>query len=247
MNSEIEGDSGSISEDIRGMNKQRDKIRAIITGATGMVGKGVLLECLDHTEVDRVLVITRRSLNMEHPKLVEIIHADFYDWTAIHDELTGYNACFFCLGVSAFRMSEADYTKITFDLTLGLARTLLDLNPDMTFCYVSGEGTDSSEKGRVMWARVKGKTENAIMKMPFRSSYMFRPGIIQPKKGIKSSTPMYNTMYTVLGPLLSVIKVLVPKRITDTELVGRAMIEAVLNGYSKKLLANKDINALAKV
>jgi hypothetical protein len=223
------------------------KLSVIITGATGMVGKGVLLECLDHADVEKVLVINRRSLDMDHPKLKELVRKDFYNLEDIKDQLAGYNTCFFCLGVSAFRMSEEDYTKITYELTTEFARTVLELNPDMTFCYVSGEGTDSTESSKMMWARVKGKTENTLLDMPFKAVYMFRPGVILPKKGIKSSTPMYNTMYTIMGPLLKLIRAVSPDRITDTEMVGRAMINTALKGYDKKHLANKDINSVARI
>ena len=221
-------------------------LKVVITGATGMVGKGVLLECLDNDNIDSVLVINRRSIDMEHDKLKEIVHQDFYDLTSIEDQLKGYDACFFCLGVSAYRMSEADYTKITYDLTLHFAKTLLRLNPDITFIYVSGQGTDGSEKGRIMWARVKGKTENAILVMPFRKSYMFRPGFIQPMRGIKSSTKMYNTIYTIIKPFMPVLKLLFPKSITNTDRVGKAMINSVTIGYDKTHLDNKDINQLAE-
>ena len=222
------------------------KLKVVITGATGMVGKGVLLECLDSENIDSVLLINRRSIDMEHDKLKEIVHQDFYDLSSIEDQLKGYDACFFCLGVSAYRMSEEDYTKITYDLTLHFANTLIKLNPEITFCYVSGQGTDGSEEGRIMWARVKGKTENAILGMPFKKSYMFRPGFIQPLRGIKSSTKMYNTMYAIINPFMPVLKLLFSKSITNTDRVGKAMINSVTSGYDKTHLDNKDINQLAE-
>ena len=222
------------------------KLKVVITGATGMVGKGVLLECLDSENIDSVLLINRRSIDMEHDKLKEIVHQDFYDLSSIEDQLKGYDACFFCLGVSAYRMSEEDYTKITYDLTLHFANTLIKLNPEITFCYVSGQGTDGSEEGRIMWARVKGKTENAILGMPFKKSYMFRPGFIQPLRGIKSSTKMYNTMYAIINPFMPVLKLLFAKSITNTDRVGKAMINSVTIGYDKTHLDNKDINQLAE-
>ena len=160
------------------------KIKAIITGSTGMVGKGVLLECLESPHVESVLVINRHSVDLKHEKLKEIIHTDFQDLSAIEEQLTGYNTCYFCLGVSAAGMSEKDYSRITYDLTLNFAQTLLKLNPELTFCYISGAGTDSSEKGRMMWARVKGKTENALLALPFKAAYMLRPAFIQPMKDI---------------------------------------------------------------
>ncbi|MFC2125078.1 epimerase [Bacteroidota bacterium] len=221
------------------------KINAIITGSTGMVGKGVLLECLDHPDVESVLVINRKPVGIEHDKLKEIIQNDFYDLTNIEDQLKGYNACFFCLGVSAFRMSEAGYTRITYDLTLNFAGTVLNLNPDMTFCYVSGLGTDGTEKGRTMWARVKGKTENDLLSMAFQSSYMFRPGYIQPMKGIRSSTKLYNTMYAIFKPLYPILKTLTPNGVTSTTQVGKAMINIIKVGYDNKILSNKDVNILA--
>lgn len=220
-------------------------LKVVITGATGMVGKGVLFECLDNDNVDSVLLINRRSIEMEHDKLKEIVHKDFYDLSSIEDQLKGYDACFFCLGVSAYRMSEEDYTKITYDLTLHFANTLLKLNPEMTFCYVSGQGTDSTEKSRMMWANVKGKTENAILALPFKKAYMFRPGFIQPMKGIKSSTKMYNTMYTLIKPFMPVLKLFFPKSITNTDRVGKAIINSVAIGYNKTHLDNKAINQLA--
>ncbi len=221
------------------------EIKAIITGATGMVGKGVLLECLQNPAVTRVLVLNRRPLGMEHPKLRELIHPNFYDLSSVEAELQGYNACYFCLGTSAYRMKEADYHRVTYDLTLHVATTLLRLNPGMTFCYVSGQGTDGREKGRLMWARVKGKTENALLALPFRSAYMFRPGFIQPMDGIQSSTPLYNRIYKVVGPLFPVIKAVFPKGVTTTRAVGKAMIAAVQDGSPVRVLETADINRLA--
>lgn len=221
------------------------KHNIIITGSTGMVGKGILMECLDHPEVGSVVLINRRAINVQHEKIKEIIIEDFFDLKSIEPDLEGYNGCFFCLGVSAFRMSESDYGRITYDLTLNFAQTLLRLNHDMIFCYVSGLGTDSTEKSRTMWARVKGKTENELLKMPFSKSYMFRPGFIQPLRGIKSSTKLYNAMYTVFKPLYPLLKTVVPNQITTTEKVGQAMINVVLYGYDKNYIYNKDINLLA--
>ncbi len=221
-------------------------ISAIITGATGMVGKGVLLECLQNESVAKVLVLNRRPLGMQHPKLREVIHPNFYDLSAIEADLRGYNACYFCLGTSAYRMKEEDYRRITFDLTLHVANTLLRLNPGITFCYVSGQGTDSSEKGRLMWARVKGKTENTLLAMPFQGAYMFRPGFIQPLDGIQSSTPLYNRIYKVISPLCPWIKAVFPAGVTTTRAVGKAMIAVVQHGSPQRVLETADINRLAE-
>lgn len=207
-----------------------------------MVGKGVLLECLDHDDVEEVLVVNRSTVGMEHPKLKEILHKDFFDLSAIKDQLQGYNACFFCLGVSAAGMSEEKYHRLTYDLTIHFAETVV--NREMIFVYVSGQGTDSSEQGRMMWARVKGKTENALLKMPFRNAYMFRPGVILPKKGIKSKTKLYQAAYTILRPFFPLMEK--SASVTDTTKVGLAMIQAALYGTDKKHLENKDINELAK-
>ncbi|MBD0257001.1 MAG: epimerase [Cytophagales bacterium] len=221
-------------------------IRAIITGATGMVGKGVLLECLQNPAVTNVLVLNRRPLGMQHPKLKEVVHANFYDLAAVEADLRGYNACYFCLGTSAFRMKEEDYRRVTYDLTLHVANTLLRLNPGMTFCYVSGQGTDGTGQGRIMWARVKGQTENALLALPFGGAYMFRPGFIQPLDGIKSSTPLYNTIYKVVNPLFPLLKAAFPSGVTTTRVVGKAMIAAVRNGSPKRVLETADINRLAE-
>ncbi len=218
----------------------------MITGATGMVGKGVLLECLQNPAVSDVLVLNRRPLGMQHPKLKEIVHANFYDLSAVEAGLRGYNACYFCLGTSAFRMKEEDYRRVTYDLTLHVANTLLRLNPGMTFCYVSGQGTDGTGQGRTMWARVKGQTENALLALPFGGAYMFRPGFIQPLDGIKSSTPLYNTIYKVVNPLFPLLKAAFPSGVTTTRAVGKAMIAAVRNGSPKRVLETADINRLAE-
>ncbi|MCX6283002.1 MAG: epimerase [Bacteroidetes bacterium] len=221
------------------------KIKPIITGTTGMVGKGVLLECLDSPDVESVLVINRKSLGLQHPKLKEVLHGDFFNLAPVASEMKGYDSCFFCLGVSSAGMKEEEYTKLTYNLTLTFAKTFISQNPGSAFCYVSGAGTDSSEKGRVMWARVKGRTENALLALPFRSAYMFRPGFIEPLKGIKSATKLYNTLYIVLRPLFPVIRAM-PKFATDTVRVGKAMINVALRGYEKKHLECTDINIISK-
>jgi len=219
------------------------KIKAILTGATGMVGKGVLLECLESTEVDSVLVIVRKTTGMQHEKMKEILLTDFFNLASIKKDLKEYNACFFCLGVSALGMNEDQYTKITYTLTLHFAETLIELNPDMVFNYVSGTGTDSSEQGRSMWARVKGRTENAILNMGFRDAYAFRPGLIIPEKGIKSSTGWYHALYAMMRPFYPWLKN--RNFATTSTKVGRAMIATVLKRFDKKHLENKDINQIA--
>jgi len=220
--------------------------KVILTGATGMIGKGVLLECLDHSEIGEVLVIGRNPVNVKHPKLKERIHKDFSDFSTIENLLTGYDACFFCLGISSAGMKEAEYKKITYDYTLALARTLFKVNPQMTFNYISGEGTDASEKGRMMWARVKGKTENDLLKMGFNQAFMFRPGLIIPKRGIQSRTKSYRLMYNYFTWLVKFIKAIAPNSVVDTSQIGLAMINTVLKGYNKNILKAKDILILSK-
>jgi hypothetical protein len=209
-----------------------------------MVGSGVLIECLEDPRVESVLAVGRRPCAVAHPKLRELIRPDLFDYSDGTDDLLTSDACFFCLGVSAAGMSEAAYHRVTYDLTVAAAEALLDLNPALTFCYVSGEGTDSTERGRLMWARVKGKTENQLLrKSP--NAYMFRPGFIQPLKGVRSKTRVYQALYTVLGPLYPVLKRLLPKHVTTTVNVGRAMIEVAESGYTRRILENPDINSLA--
>ena len=210
-----------------------------------MVGKGVLLECLESSLVESVLVVNRKPIDTKHDKLKEIIHSDFFDLSAVESELTGYNACFFCLGVSSTGLSEQDYYRLTYDLTLKFAKTVSGLNKDMTFCFVSGAGADSTEKGRSMWARVKGKTENALLKLPFKTAFMFRPAYIQPMKGVKSKTRLYQIVYDIFGFLYPLWKVLLPKSVTTTELLGLAMIKAVSRGYEHQILKTKQINQSA--
>uniref|UniRef100_UPI00404AD952 NAD-dependent epimerase/dehydratase family protein n=1 Tax=Fulvivirga sp. TaxID=1931237 RepID=UPI00404AD952 len=216
-------------------------MKVIITGATGMVGKGVLLECLDHAEVEQVLLINRRPIDLKHPKLVEVIHTDFSDYTAIVDELKGYDAAYLCMGVSAAGLDETRYTEITYLFTINLAKTLYGLNPKMTITYVSGQGTDSSEKGRMMWARVKGKTENDLLKMGFSQAFMFRPGTIIPLRGIRSSTKLYQFFYDYLMWLIKFIKFIAPNSVVNTTQLGLAMINVTKAGFNKKILSPKDI------
>jgi uncharacterized protein YbjT (DUF2867 family) len=219
------------------------KIKAIISGATGMVGEGVLHACLLHPDVESVLVINRKPCGVKHEKLKEIIHEDLFDLNSIEDLLTGYNGCYFCAGVSSLGKKEDEYKRITYDLTMNFANTLVKLNPDMTFCYISGVGTDSTEKGRSMWARVKGKTENDLMELPFKAAYMFRPGYIQPTKGLKNTYKMYK----VLAPFYPLIKLLLSKYVTTLKEIGLAMINVTLYGSNKKVLECKDIIQQSKV
>lgn len=217
------------------------KIRGIVTGATGMVGEGVLHECLLHDDVEEVLVLGRRSCGKTHPKLKEIVHEDFYNLAAIENQLKGYNACFFCLGTTSVGKSEEQYYKVTYTLTMHVATTLCKHNPDMTFCYISGAGTDGTEKGRLMWARVKGKTENDLMKLPFKQIFMFRPGMLKPTKGSKN-TPRY---YKYLGWLYSPLRALLPQFVSTLRELGLAMINSVRKGYHKQVIEVRDIVALA--
>jgi hypothetical protein len=217
-------------------------IRAIITGATGMVGEGVLHECLLSDKVEQVLVINRRPCGITHPKLKEIIHADFYDISAIQSQLVNYNACYYCLGITSLRMKEEDYYKITYTLTLYIAGILAKQNPGMTFCYVSGAGTDGTELKRNMWMRVKGKTENDLMRLSFKRAYMFRPGLMKPTKGLKNTL----TLYKVLSFMMPVFSLLFPKFVCTLKEVGIAMINVTEKEYPKSVLEVTDIVAAAK-
>jgi hypothetical protein len=221
------------------MNK---KINAIITGSTGMVGEGVMLESLNHPYVESILVMNRRPCGVIHPKLTEIIHTDFFNLLPVESRLSGYNACFFCAGVSSVGMKESEYTRITYDLTLNFAKSLSRLNSDMTFCYVSGAGTDSSEKSRMMWARVKGKTENELMKLQFKDVYAFRPAFMKSVKGQKNLPGFYKYIQLPY-PLLHA---LFPRYFGTLSDVGLAMINCVLSGTEKKVLETRDIAELAK-
>jgi uncharacterized protein YbjT (DUF2867 family) len=216
-------------------------MKVILFGATGMVGQGVLRECLLDPGVHQILSVVRTSSGQQHTKLRELVHANFFDYSAIEPQLTGYDACFFSLGVSSAGMDAAKYAYLTYDLTLAAATALARLNAQMTFVYVSGAGTDSTERGRSVWARVKGKTENALLKLPFRAAYMFRPGFIQPLHGIRSKTKFYQFVYSALTPILPLLKSTFPKSITTTEELGRAMINVARNGYAKPILETADI------
>ncbi len=219
------------------------KIKAIIFGASGMVGEGVLLQTIADPDVESILVIGRRSCGIKDDKLKEIIYNDFYNYSAIENDLTGYNACFFCLGVSSVGMKQKDYIRMTYDLTMQAATALSKLNNGMTFCYVSGEGTDSSEKGWLMWARVKGKTENHLKNLPFKAVYLFRPGFMKPVNGQKN----LKSLYKIVGSFYPLMKFLLPNHGCKLEEVGTAMLNAVKIGYSKQILENKDIEELAGI
>ncbi|QNF35599.1 NAD-dependent epimerase/dehydratase family protein [Adhaeribacter swui] len=219
------------------------KLSVIITGATGMVGEGVLHECLQHPDVEKVLVINRRPGDITHPKLLEVIHPDFLNFSAIDVNLTAYNACFFCLGVSSVGMTKDEYYRLTYDLTLHVAQTMVRQNPEMVFCYVSGAGTDSTEKGRLHWARVKGKTENDLLRLSFKAAYMFRPGFLSATPGLKN----VKSYYKYFAWLAPVLRLFFPGAISSLRELGLAMIQVVQQGYSKPVLEVPDIKALAKV
>lgn len=216
-------------------------IRAIITGATGMVGEGVLLECLTHPDVEQVLVINRKPGGVAHPKLREIVHADFFNLAPIEQQLAGYNTCFFCLGVSSVGMDKDDYKRMTYDLTLNVGQTLAKLSSDMTFCYVTGAGTDSSEQGKLAWARVKGATENALMRL-FKNAYMFRPAMMKASPG-QRNLKIYYKLFAWIYPIG---RALAPAHFCTLQEVARAMINAAAKGWPKKILEVHDIVELAK-
>lgn len=217
------------------------KIKAIITGSTGMVGEGVLHECLNHPEVESVLVINRKTCGTTHPKLKEILHSDFSDFSAIEEKLVGYNAAYLCMGTTSFLVSEEKYSHVTHDLTMALATPLAKLNPEITICYVSGAGTDSTEAGRLMWTRVKGKTENDLLKLPNKQSYMFRAGLIQPTPGLSNAY----LMYRVVNPVIPILRKIFPGMVSSLKEIGVAMIEATRSGYPSQIIEVTDIVQLA--
>ena len=219
-------------------------MKVILFGATGMVGQGVLRECLLNSEIESVLAVGRSPTGQRHPKLREILHDNFLDYSAIDSQWAGYDACFCCLGVSSVGLSEERYRHLTHDITLAAATTLARLNPQMVFVYVTGRGTDSTGQGRLMWARVKGKTENDLLKLPFKAAYMFRPAAIQPLHGVRSKTAWYQAIYVAAAPLLSLLNRVAPKYMTTTEQVGRAMIKVAKDGYPGAVLESEDINRL---
>jgi uncharacterized protein YbjT (DUF2867 family) len=217
-------------------------MQVVLFGATGMVGQGVLRECLIDPDVESVMSVGRGATGHYHPKLLELLHSDFLDFSAIENQLQGFDACFFCLGVSSAGMNEENYERVTYGFTIAAARALVKLNPKMTFIYVSGAGTDSTERGSSMWARVKGKTENDLLRLPFRAAYMFRPGLIVPLHGIRSKTRVYRVFYMLLGPLLPWLQGRFPKYVTTTEQIGRAMLKVAKHGWPKPVLETSDIN-----
>ena len=220
-------------------------MKVILFGTTGMVGQGVLRECLIDPEVEVVLSVVRKSSGQSHQKLREIVHDNFFDFSKIQNDLSGYDACFFCLGISSAGMTEEEYQRVTYEIAIAAAQTLLKMNPGLTFIFVSGAGTDSSEKSRTMWARIKGKTENALLRMPFKAKYMFRPAFIRPLHGIVSKTKLYRIFYILMTPLYPLLNLLFPRYVTTTEKIGRAMIKIAKHGASKNILENADINEIA--
>ena len=222
-------------------------MRILLFGATGMVGQGVLRECLLAPDVDEVVAIGRTASGATHPKLKDIVQTDLFDYGVIEDQLVGFDACFFCIGVTSFRMDEATYTRLTYDMTLAAASTLARLNPTMSFVYVSGAGADSSESGKVMWARVRGRTENALARLPFKRSHAIRPGAIQPRNGATSRTRAYRILYPLMAPILPIFRKLMPHTVATTETIGRALLELARHGYAKTVLETRDIEEVARL
>jgi uncharacterized protein YbjT (DUF2867 family) len=219
-------------------------MKVILFGASGMVGQGVLRESLLDPDVTGVLSVSRSPLGRTDPKLREVVVPDVGELAEVESELQGYDACFWCLGASSAGMSEVDYRRVTYDLTVAAATTLARLNPGMTLVYVSGAGTDSTEHGRSMWARVKGQTENALSRLPFKATYLFRPGIIRPMHGIRSKTRSYRVLYVVLRPFLFLVRLVAPDSMTCTERMGRAMLKVARDGAPNRIVSTHDINAL---
>jgi uncharacterized protein YbjT (DUF2867 family) len=220
-------------------------MKVVIFGATGMVGQGVLRECLLDSDVELTQTVGRTATGIPHPKLREVVHTDLWNYEPIEPDLRGFDACFFCLGVSAKGMDEQEYKRFTFGIAVAAADVLCRLNPRMTFIYVSGAGTDSSGEGKIMWARVKGKTENALLKMPFAAAYMFRPGVIQPLDGIESKTKAYRVFYKISKPILPFLRSAFPNHVLTTKAIGQAMLNVAKQGYPKRILETRDIYAAA--
>jgi uncharacterized protein YbjT (DUF2867 family) len=226
------------------MMKEIASMKVLIYGATGMVGRGVLLASLGDPDVKLVVTLGRTATGLHDPKLQEIIHRDLLQYAGMEEPLTGFDACFFCLGIASSGMKEADYERITYGYTMAAAELLARLNPGMTFIFISGSGTDGSEKGRMMWARVKGRTENALLKLTLKA-YMFRPGFIEPMDGIQSKTPMYRRFYSILGPLFPLLRRAFPNRVLSTRQIGRAMLNVARKGFPARILESRDIRAAA--
>jgi uncharacterized protein YbjT (DUF2867 family) len=219
-------------------------MKVLLFGATGMVGQGVMRECFLDPEVELVRSVGRSATGQQNPKLRETVLKDLTKYDEAAEELAGFDACFFCLGVSSAGMTEADYTRITYGITIAAAEALISRNPGMTFVYVSGVGTDSSEKGRTLWARVKGRVENTLLRMPFKAAYMFRPGVIVPMHGIESRTAAYRIFYKVLGPVMPMLRAMLPNQVLTTEEIGKAMLIVARRGAPKSVLEPRDIRAL---
>jgi nucleoside-diphosphate-sugar epimerase len=220
-------------------------VNVIIFGASGMIGQGALRECLQDPLVTGVLTVGRRPLGQTHRKLRDLVHDDFSNFSSVEKELSGFDACFYCLGVTSAGMSEADYRRVTYDTTLSVAEVLVRNNPGMTFVFVSGTGADSTERGALMWARVKGAAENAVLALPFKAVYVFRPGFVQPLHGIKSRTNLYNAAYVLTAPIFPLLKAIAPRYLTTTEEIGRAMISVAAHGSATRIFENPDIIAAA--
>lgn len=217
-------------------------MKVVLFGTSGMVGSGVLLECLDDDRVTSVVSIARSASGVRHDKFREVLHQDFFEYAGLEDELRATDAAFFCLGTTSNGKPESEYRRLTADLVVLAARALLAVSPELTFCFVSGQGTDSSARGRIMWARVKGEAENALLALPFKAAYMFRPGVIRPLRGVRSKTPLYQAGYVVLGPLLPLAQKILPNLITTTVTIGRAMINVSAHGFPRRILETADIN-----
>jgi uncharacterized protein YbjT (DUF2867 family) len=220
-------------------------MKIILFGATGMVGQGVLRECLLDPEIEHVLTVGRRPTGQKHEKLRELVRPDLTDYSGVADDLAGYDACFFCLGATSVGLTEAAYRRVTCDIAVATGRAVAEKNPELTFIFVSGAGADTSGKSRTMWARVKGEAENAILKLPIHGCYVFRPAFIRPMHGITSRTRLYRVAYAVAAPLVTLLQALFPRQVTTTERVGRAMLNVARHGASKPILENEDINTAA--
>jgi len=218
-------------------------MNVVVFGATGMIGQGVVRECLLDPDFQLTETVGRTATGMIHPRLREIVHTDLWNYAPIESNLTGFDACFFCLGVASSGMKEEEYKRVTYEITVAAADVLCRLNPAMTFIYVSGAGTDSSEHGKIMWARIKGKTENAILKMPFAAAFMFRPGLIQPLDGIQSKTKLYRVLYKIGKPVIPFLRRAFPSHVLTTKEIGQAMLNVAKRGYPKRILETKDIRA----